>query len=321
MDVIDTNTLAALRSLQEEGDDDLLAELIDLFLQDAPERVGGDQGGASADATGSRSASARTASRAAAPASARSTWPGSAPASRRWAGGWRRGPRRRRRLRRAGTPVRRWVARARMHARARRRSPAEAVPLSPRARAARVRSHRRPVPGGLGYSAGRDGDESGHRERRRSGPAGRARHRAGGGRTADRPVRRAAGADAAGAPVYPRRRRAPSDRRTQEATARRAHATAAAAGRVSKFTPASGAASRMFQSLLAVRGAGLRDRDRSGDAGGRRRRRGGRRADVPRQPAALRLRRRAARGGGARRAAARRRGSRRATSARCSTRC
>jgi hypothetical protein len=41
----------------------------------------------------------------------------------------------------------------------------------------------------------------------------------------------------------------------------RAHAAAAAAGRVSKFTPASGAASRMFQSLLAVRGAGLRRRD------------------------------------------------------------
>ncbi len=46
----------------------------------------------------------------------------------------------------------------------------------------------------------------------------------------------------------------------QVAAARRAHATAAVAGRVSKFTPASGAASRMFQSLLAVRGAGLRDR-------------------------------------------------------------
>lgn len=36
-----------------------------------------------------------------------------------------------------------------------------------------------------------------------------------------------------------------------------AHAAASAGGRVSKFTPASGAASRMFQSLLAVRGAGL----------------------------------------------------------------
>jgi HPt (histidine-containing phosphotransfer) domain-containing protein len=39
MDIIDTATLAALRSLQEEGDDDLLAELIDLFFQDAPERI------------------------------------------------------------------------------------------------------------------------------------------------------------------------------------------------------------------------------------------------------------------------------------------
>lgn len=39
MEVIDTDTLAALRSLQEEGEDDLLAELIDLFLQDAPTRV------------------------------------------------------------------------------------------------------------------------------------------------------------------------------------------------------------------------------------------------------------------------------------------
>ena len=46
----------------------------------------------------------------------------------------------------------------------------------------------------------------------------------------------------------------------EEATARRAHGEAAAAGRVSKFTPASGAASRMFQSLLAVRGGGFRDR-------------------------------------------------------------
>ncbi|MBX3028054.1 DUF4301 family protein [bacterium] len=46
----------------------------------------------------------------------------------------------------------------------------------------------------------------------------------------------------------------------ERAAARQAHAAAAAAGRVSKFTPASGAASRMFQSLLAVRGAGLRTR-------------------------------------------------------------
>src|SRR5512143_771497 len=44
----------------------------------------------------------------------------------------------------------------------------------------------------------------------------------------------------------------------EQGLARRAHAAAAAAGRVSKFTPASGAASRMFQSLLAARGAGLR---------------------------------------------------------------
>lgn len=46
----------------------------------------------------------------------------------------------------------------------------------------------------------------------------------------------------------------------QRDAARRAHAAAAAAGRVGKFTPASGAASRMFQSLLAARGAGLRTR-------------------------------------------------------------
>ncbi|HSP97353.1 MAG TPA: Hpt domain-containing protein [Candidatus Dormibacteraeota bacterium] len=39
MNVIDTETLAALRSLQEDGDDDLLAELIDLFLEDAPGRM------------------------------------------------------------------------------------------------------------------------------------------------------------------------------------------------------------------------------------------------------------------------------------------
>src|SRR5512147_3251918 len=39
MEVIDTDTLAALRSLQEEGEEDLLAELIDLFLQDAPARI------------------------------------------------------------------------------------------------------------------------------------------------------------------------------------------------------------------------------------------------------------------------------------------
>ena len=41
MDVLDPNTLEALRGLQDEGDDDLLAELIDLFLEDAPTRVAG----------------------------------------------------------------------------------------------------------------------------------------------------------------------------------------------------------------------------------------------------------------------------------------
>jgi hypothetical protein len=40
-----------------------------------------------------------------------------------------------------------------------------------------------------------------------------------------------------------------------------AHAAAAAAGRISKFTPASGAASRMFQSLLAARQGELRSRE------------------------------------------------------------
>jgi HPt (histidine-containing phosphotransfer) domain-containing protein len=39
MNVIDLNTIEALRELQEEGESDLLAELIDLFLQDAPERI------------------------------------------------------------------------------------------------------------------------------------------------------------------------------------------------------------------------------------------------------------------------------------------
>ena len=41
MDVIDLNTIAALRELREGGESDLLAELIDLFLQDAPERIAG----------------------------------------------------------------------------------------------------------------------------------------------------------------------------------------------------------------------------------------------------------------------------------------
>ncbi len=39
MDVLDMNALEALRSLQEDGEDDLLAELIDLFLEDAPTRI------------------------------------------------------------------------------------------------------------------------------------------------------------------------------------------------------------------------------------------------------------------------------------------
>jgi HPt (histidine-containing phosphotransfer) domain-containing protein len=39
MNVLDQNALEALRSLQDDGDDDLLGELIDLFLQDAPVRL------------------------------------------------------------------------------------------------------------------------------------------------------------------------------------------------------------------------------------------------------------------------------------------
>lgn len=39
METLDSETLATLRSLQEDGDDDLLAELIDLFFQDAPDRM------------------------------------------------------------------------------------------------------------------------------------------------------------------------------------------------------------------------------------------------------------------------------------------
>ena len=97
----------------------------------------------------------------------------------------------------------------------------------------------------------------------------------------------------------------------EQATARRAHAAAAAAGRVSKFTPASGAASRMFQSLLGARGAGLRTPHRPADQGRRRRQRRRRRADLRRQSAALRVRRRPGRGGGARRPADRRACSRR----------
>lgn len=39
MDVLDQEALNALRSLQDDDDDDLLGELIDLFLQDAPARM------------------------------------------------------------------------------------------------------------------------------------------------------------------------------------------------------------------------------------------------------------------------------------------
>ncbi len=46
----------------------------------------------------------------------------------------------------------------------------------------------------------------------------------------------------------------------ERSAALRAHGSAAAAGRVSKFTPASGAASRMFQAPLAIRAAGVRTR-------------------------------------------------------------
>jgi HPt (histidine-containing phosphotransfer) domain-containing protein len=41
MDVLDSATLETLRSLQDEGEDDLLTELIDLFLVDAPTRLAG----------------------------------------------------------------------------------------------------------------------------------------------------------------------------------------------------------------------------------------------------------------------------------------
>jgi HPt (histidine-containing phosphotransfer) domain-containing protein len=41
MEILDPNTLETLRGLQEEGDDDLLVELIDLFLEDTPRRVDG----------------------------------------------------------------------------------------------------------------------------------------------------------------------------------------------------------------------------------------------------------------------------------------
>lgn len=39
MDVLDQTALEALRDLNDEGDDDLLVELIDLFLEDAPTRI------------------------------------------------------------------------------------------------------------------------------------------------------------------------------------------------------------------------------------------------------------------------------------------
>src|SRR5262245_30203339 len=39
MDLLDHETLRSLRELQEDGDDDLLGELIDLFLADAPGRM------------------------------------------------------------------------------------------------------------------------------------------------------------------------------------------------------------------------------------------------------------------------------------------
>ena len=41
MQVLDPNALDALRGLQDEGDDDLLGELIDLFLEDSPGRIAG----------------------------------------------------------------------------------------------------------------------------------------------------------------------------------------------------------------------------------------------------------------------------------------
>lgn len=40
MDVLDLNALEALRGL-DEGDEDLLSELIDLFMEDAPGRITG----------------------------------------------------------------------------------------------------------------------------------------------------------------------------------------------------------------------------------------------------------------------------------------
>ncbi len=41
MQILDPNTLDALRGLEEGGDDDLLGELIDLFFEDAPGRIAG----------------------------------------------------------------------------------------------------------------------------------------------------------------------------------------------------------------------------------------------------------------------------------------
>lgn len=40
-DVLDPNALEALRDLQDDGEEDLLAELIDIFLADAPGRIAG----------------------------------------------------------------------------------------------------------------------------------------------------------------------------------------------------------------------------------------------------------------------------------------
>lgn len=39
MDVLDMSAIDALRDLQDDADDDLLGELIDLFLADAPQRL------------------------------------------------------------------------------------------------------------------------------------------------------------------------------------------------------------------------------------------------------------------------------------------
>lgn len=41
MQILDPNALDALRDLQDDGDDDLLGELIALFLEDSPARIAG----------------------------------------------------------------------------------------------------------------------------------------------------------------------------------------------------------------------------------------------------------------------------------------